>query len=806
MTTSTNDRPGAGKKKAILVLLFWTCLWMTAAASQRLTGFRALFDLSIETLYVDRQTCALHVVLKNEGAPLPEEIFLRGKLKCELESLRNLPLWPLKDADPGRLLNSKKRLDFDTKLVLNKKENVKVSLVDVLDRNPSNNQRSETVTPSSKCMGKTSGQLVVQRTSNSSPGRLEKPMSSAGKKQSSPSKKEKPRVWASENMAGNFLEPVKGDVIPFKGTRYNSLALRWVVPEEYLNRRFKAVFFFQNTSGTKWYIMDHTSGNYPYWLDRPGDFPPGDYEPSTRTLRVHDVYAGPATKVRMTPEGAVQDLPAGEYFARAEILDESRNLISSHSEGPFTVSEQTLDIDSGGIQPKRPWTTVENRPLVVETIGITLKKLEAEGINLLLDINGRTRDGKPVGDYCQGGVCGGSIGFVVTNITPGSDFGKSFSSPPYTLQRNRLRTDRNDPSRFGTMGNPLRITVNKPSSARDVKVKVTLSLDQAEDFSQEATFTVVEASGWPGGSGSGTVRADRNRESLDLEITSPADDEVLAAGTTKTLRWETPSRTGGTKRISYSPDEGRTWERVGEAQGQFFEWEVPHSYSERGRLKIEWYGDVPPENGGTLLNTKTKNIKIRGIRLTAPRGGEVLPRGGRFLIAWNASPPNAPVRLSWGEQRINRTIGCVTNTGIYSWSVPDSDSPRAFIKAELVGSCPDGALIGEDKSGAFSISSPHVKILSPRGAEQIRSGSTLDIAWSSSATEGMSLSGRITLSYKIGQVDRWTEIASNLPVSGSYRWTVPSVDADSSCVIKAEWIYAQSRTYTGHSLAFTIKR
>jgi|GEM_PF-3708044 len=759
------------------------------------------YDLSVEDIFIDQETCELHVILKNYGTVIPESIFTEGKFKINSALFPNINPWPIRDVDPRKELNSRKQIDFNTKIVIKSKENVEVYLINVNDKNTSNNRKLKFLTPSAKCLEqRETEKALFLITSPSTTTSLK-----SGQKQTSDAKKTSPSQQM-ELDPNRFLEPARNAIIPFKSTKYNSLAICWSIPDQYTGQHLKAIFYFVDSRGSKWYPINYNRNDYPYWLDRLGDLPPTHYDSAKQVLTVFHDYAGPVTRVKpaLNDNLNFQDLPVGQYFVKADLTDARGMIIASYSSS-FTISEQTIPIEQGSVQPRdRNWGTVESMPLVVESLKIVdWDYFETRGYNIKLAIEGKTKDWKPVRDYCGERVCGGEIKVLITSLTPGTTFGKVHETS-YPLPSGRLKLAPRNPARFGTMDDPLRITLN--TEVPDIRLDITIALDKAEK--KTFTYSLIR----PGG---GNIVVDKvysegeEHYNYKLNITSPQENEILIAGQTKTIQWETPQETRGTKRITYSTDNGQSWKRIGETQGNRFEWSVPYEFTERGKLKIEWYGDMPPEKGGPIINIKIKNIKIRGIKLISPRGAEILRRGSTHTITWTASGSGGNVKLYWGEQRINTLIGCVPNTGRFNWQVPDSFSPRAFMRIEWVSSCSGGTINGEDKSEGFSITNPRVEILSPKGAESFASGSTISLSWNAIATEGVSLTGQISLYYSLDNGRTWNEIASNLPLIGNYRWIAPSVNQDTSSIIRAVWTHYHGdvrETFTGQSLPFTIKR
>ena len=121
------------------------------------------FDLAIDRIYLNDLTCKIHVVLRNLGTEkIPDEVYRIGKLKIISEHYKNVPSLPLSQVDPGKELNSGRRLkDFGTSLLLNSKDRVTFRFENMKDREPSNDSRTTDLIPSSRCLQVRTGSPAV---------------------------------------------------------------------------------------------------------------------------------------------------------------------------------------------------------------------------------------------------------------------------------------------------------------------------------------------------------------------------------------------------------------------------------------------------------------------------------------------------------------------------------------------------------------------------------------------------------------------------------------------------------------------
>lgn len=99
------------------------------------------YDLYVESIYLENLKCEIHVVIKNQGGVIPDDVFFHGKLRMIIPSIQQKLIFSLDQIDPNKELNSKKVLDLNTKHVLKKNESVEAILENVSDSNSTNNKK-----------------------------------------------------------------------------------------------------------------------------------------------------------------------------------------------------------------------------------------------------------------------------------------------------------------------------------------------------------------------------------------------------------------------------------------------------------------------------------------------------------------------------------------------------------------------------------------------------------------------------------------------------------------------------------------
>ncbi len=120
-----------------------------------------VYDLSIDDIYLDRDD-KICVVLKLLEGVIPAGDFQNIRISFSIASLGSIPPIKLSQLDPQGELNSRKRKDINTNLVLRSNDTVLVSLREISDKNAQNNQLKKILNPKvSPVQQKTKAELPI---------------------------------------------------------------------------------------------------------------------------------------------------------------------------------------------------------------------------------------------------------------------------------------------------------------------------------------------------------------------------------------------------------------------------------------------------------------------------------------------------------------------------------------------------------------------------------------------------------------------------------------------------------------------
>jgi len=132
-----------------------------------------------------------------------------------------------------------------------------------------------------------------------------------------------------------------------------------------------------------------------------------------------------------------------------------------------------------------------------------------------------------------------------------------------------------------------------------------------------------------------------------------------------------------------------------------------------------------------------------------------------------------------------------------------NDLTLTATSAAIDAGTPEGTDMGRFAYSAPITNPPTVEVTLPNGGEKLAGGSSYNITYTATDAAGLKASP-ITFRYSTNSGTAWTQIATSQAYSGTYAWTVPSVNS-ANCRVSVEAINVGDLTGTDMSNAdFTI--
>jgi hypothetical protein len=174
---------------------------------------------------------------------------------------------------------------------------------------------------------------------------------------------------------------------------------------------------------------------------------------------------------------------------------------------------------------------------------------------------------------------------------------------------------------------------------------------------------------------------------------------------------------------------------------------------------------------GTLNNDVDRfTVRAPYVQVTFPNGGETLLGGTDQTVTWNSVDysGNVDIFVSYDSGNSwSALVQNISNTGSYTWTVPDQEETAVQIKVQASGA--DLPFDTSDADFTIEQNDPTITVLSPNGGENWIIGTEQTITW---VTTGDINSVNIWYTPDNGITKNL--VASNVPADqGYYNWTVP---------------------------------
>lgn len=219
-------------------------------------------------------------------------------------------------------------------------------------------------------------------------------------------------------------------------------------------------------------------------------------------------------------------------------------------------------------------------------------------------------------------------------------------------------------------------------------------------------------------------------------------------------------------------------------------------------------------NNGTLTNMDSSSVWVasgvtcsgltNSLTLTSPNGGENWMIGSTYNITWNTTGTVNTVDLYYstnGGSTWNFINDFVSNTGSYSWVVPNSPSSSCKVK---IADTNNPSTVFDESNSVFTISSntlptgSYFVVTSPNGGESWAAQSTHYIYWNDD-----SVSSYVNLQYSTNGGQTWNTIINGTYNYGNYNWQIPNTPS-TNCLVKVSDYY-DTATYDISDAVFTIQ-
>ncbi|MCP5052544.1 MAG: hypothetical protein GY940_35575 [bacterium] len=295
-------------------------------------------------------------------------------------------------------------------------------------------------------------------------------------------------------------------------------------------------------------------------------------------------------------------------------------------------------------------------------------------------------------------------------------------------------------------------------------VRITEASDGDPTDTSDAVFSIVSNSG------------------ASITVTSPNGGESFGESSSYFITWTTTGVVGNVK-IEYSTDNGGSYTTITASTPNdgSYEWSVPDDVSSLCLIRVSEASDGDPtDTSNAVFSIVSSGAST--ITVTSPNGGESWPVGSSKAIQWTSTGTVGNVIIEYSTNSggsWNTVTSAASNTGSYTWSVPNAVSTTCLVRVrEVSDSSPS-----DTSNAVFTIETaapgtPSITVSNPNGGETLGVGTTYAVRWSSTGTVG-----NVKIEYSTNNGGSWTTITSSTGNDGSYTWTVPNA-VSSQCLVR----------------------
>ncbi|MBN1541265.1 hypothetical protein JW992_03895, partial [candidate division KSB1 bacterium] len=169
------------------------------------------------------------------------------------------------------------------------------------------------------------------------------------------------------------------------------------------------------------------------------------------------------------------------------------------------------------------------------------------------------------------------------------------------------------------------------------------------------------------------------------------------------------------------------------------------------------------------------------LNVLQPNGGEKWVAGSTEQISWASEFYSGTVNIdfstdngaTWTQIAAAQPAG-----GTLDWTIPNTPSTTCWVRAYNSG----GGAPSDTSDAAFEIVAPPqpdetLTVIAPNGGENLTGGNSFAIQW-----EAENLSDPVNIDVSIDNGTTWSTIATGQSPTGSYAWTVPTLNVDNAWV------------------------
>jgi hypothetical protein len=192
-----------------------------------------------------------------------------------------------------------------------------------------------------------------------------------------------------------------------------------------------------------------------------------------------------------------------------------------------------------------------------------------------------------------------------------------------------------------------------------------------------------------------------------------------------------------------------------------YDWTVLNTPSNQCKVRIS------DASNSSISDISDNTFFIRGIKITAPNGGEYWVIKAKQNITFTSGGiTNVKIEYSTNNGTNWATVIATTpaSSGSYNWTIPEPPSDNCKVRISDVTDTTANSI----SANVFKIVLPKITIVSPNGGENWKVDSTYSIKWTYNDVTNAKIE------YTTNSGTNWLPVFASTPASsGSYNWTIP---------------------------------
>lgn len=260
-------------------------------------------------------------------------------------------------------------------------------------------------------------------------------------------------------------------------------------------------------------------------------------------------------------------------------------------------------------------------------------------------------------------------------------------------------------------------------------------------------------------------------------LTAPNGGEVWNIGTTQNITWNSTTFVSAV-RIEYSADNGASWNLISSSAPNTgsYSWTIPNNPSTQALMRI-----FNTLTGATTVGDTSNGVFTIAqplITVTNPTAATQWHVNQPVTINYTTGSGVTNVRIEYstnGGLTWNTIISSTSNTGSYSWTVPNIPGTQNVIKVSNAAN-----LAVNGSSPFFTVLTPMTVTL-PNGGETLTGCQTYTIT----TTKTPYITGIISVDYSLDGGITWstgTSASQNSSTTQNFTWTVPNISSNTALI------------------------